>query len=478
MAKLDEKKKMILVGGVALAISLVAGGATWWAQGLIEEEEQAIAADNAKIAQAEAKIAKIDAAEKEVIILRENLDSYVKILPDERDLNEFVKMLNKFQEQAGITLVEFRPVKAGRNGKNVEQFTKTEYTYSLTASLWQFMRFISFIENYERFVSITNFGIGNQTNNLRGKPTTETDPVHSVQLTMETFQYNGKVSGQDVDIPNYEQKRDALREDIIRRQQNIPIPRYDYRGDNAGQRRDIFDDPRERVNEGGTPGPSLAEQKALIDRYIGELGKLREMLTKARKDNQNIFQQFALEKEVRERITKLEAEIEHVTEQRTISTGLRSQWGKNVVDVLADLKTQLNRKDTNDGPQDPWLQKADLEQLLADMQADLLSGNLEEARTRFESVQEKFGAPLEDPRHALEVQIRATHVKAVTAIAFKALHLDIQGVLVNHEGRSGLLLNGEVLEEGEYVTDELLVKKVHEEQVEFVFRGLTVIRTL
>jgi hypothetical protein len=41
-----------------------------------------------------------------------------------------------------------------------------------------------------------------------------------------------------------------------------------------------------------------------------------------------------------------------------------------------------------------------------------------------------------------------------------------------------VLLNGETYEEGEYVSDELLVKQVQEEQIWFVFRGLTLVRTM
>ena len=60
----------------------------------------------------------------------------------------------------------------------------------------------------------------------------------------------------------------------------------------------------------------------------------------------------------------------------------------------------------------------------------------------------------------------------------RRINLKIQGVMVNQEGRSGVLVNGQVFEEGEYVSDELVVKAVQEEQVTFVFRGLTLIRTL
>ena len=69
-------------------------------------------------------------------------------------------------------------------------------------------------------------------------------------------------------------------------------------------------------------------------------------------------------------------------------------------------------------------------------------------------------------------------MKATTAIEFKALDLKVQGVIVDHNGRSGVLLNGEVYEEGDYIAEDLLVKMVEEEQIWFVFRGLTLVRTM
>ncbi|MBK8101149.1 MAG: hypothetical protein IPK26_29050 [Planctomycetes bacterium] len=76
------------------------------------------------------------------------------------------------------------------------------------------------------------------------------------------------------------------------------------------------------------------------------------------------------------------------------------------------------------------------------------------------------------------MRAKTLHLKATTAIEFQQLDLKVTGVLVNQDGRSGLLLNGEVFEEGEYVSDDLLVQKVEEESVRFVFRGLTLVRTL
>ena len=103
---------------------------------------------------------------------------------------------------------------------------------------------------------------------------------------------------------------------------------------------------------------------------------------------------------------------------------------------------------------------------------------LEQARDRYESVRDQLSVPQSDERYGLAVEAKGWHIKATTALDFKALDLDVQGVIVNGVGTSGVLLNGEVFEEGEFVQDDLLVKMVEEEKVWFVFRGLTLVRTM
>src|SRR5258707_334735 len=79
MAKLNEKQKIWTIAGVGLGVCLVAGGGVYWAKGLIEDERKAIEAHKNEIAAAEQKIAKIVPTERDVIILRENIDEYVEI---------------------------------------------------------------------------------------------------------------------------------------------------------------------------------------------------------------------------------------------------------------------------------------------------------------------------------------------------------------------------------------------------------------
>jgi Tfp pilus assembly protein PilO len=473
MANWTQKKQLLAIAGGATAICLLAAGGVYHAQGKIEELGRITLEKQQAIAAAEAKIAQIPSLEKDVIILRENLDEYVKILPDTKELVAFVRMLNQFERQSGILgtgLIQ----KGSRSDKSKDRFTAIEYTYEMTATLWQFLKFVNLIENYERFVSITDFSI--QTGG-KGKndDTRDGDVVHNVRLTMQTYTYNGKAAGKEVEIPDYAAQREALREEIWKRMQAIKIEKYEHRGHQG--RRDIFVDPRER-GDLRTDGPSPAEQRTLVEKYVTEVARLREMLQRMRKPDTTLFEQYALEKGLREGLGKLADEVQS-GESRLSYAPYRLRWAKEVVAPLEDLRQQVHEvAKTEQKRVDPFLPQAELELLVAEMERECGNGQLEEAKARYETVANRLGVPATDPRYPLAVAAKAWHHKVSTAIDFKTMDIRVQGVVVNRTGRSGVLLNGEVYEEGDYVSDDLLVKMVEEEQVWFVFRGLTLVRTM
>lgn len=473
MAQWTQKKQLLTITGSAIAVCGLAVGGVFHAQGQIEEIGTQIEQKQQAIVTAEGKIAMIPALEKDVIVLRENLDEYVKILPDTKELPAFVRTLNQFERQSGIMGTGLLP-KPVRASKTTDRFTPIQYTYEMTATLWQFLKFMNLIENYERFVSISDFSL--QTG-AKGKTdeTRDGDVVHTVKLTMQTYTYNGKAAGKEVEIPDYANQREALREEIWKRMQAIRIDKYEHRGHQG--RRDIFVDPRER-GDARTDGPSPAEQRGLVERYIGEVSKLREMLLRMRKPDTTLFEQYALEKGVRDGIEKLSNEV-NADSGRISYAPYRLRWAKEVVAPMEDLRGQVEQATKADIKRaDPFLPQKELEMLVAEMARDCSNGQLEEAKSRYESVASRLGVPAGDPRHDLAVAAKAWHVKASTALDFKGMDLRVQGVVVNRSGRSGVLLNGEVYEEGDYVSDELLVKLVEEEQVWFVYRGLTLVRTM
>ncbi|MCR9248040.1 MAG: type 4a pilus biogenesis protein PilO [bacterium] len=474
MAATNQNKQMLIICGVGATVCALAIGGGFYAQGEIETINQKIEGERQAITAAQAKIVKIPAAEKEVVILRENLDQYVKILPDEKKLNDFVRMLNQFELQSGGQGKNLIPKSTGRGGK--KRFALIEYSYEMTATLWEMLRLINLIENYERFVNISEFTIttGNKSGDSDDR-TRDGDAIHTIRLTMQTYRYNGKATGKEVQIKGYEDLKQSLREEIFKRMQAIHIDKYEHTGKNS--RRDIFVDPRMSGDEGIEGMLPLDEQRAILQRYITEAGKLREMLQRVRNEDTTLFERYALEKGLRDGLMELAKQAD-LDDSKITYAPFRVKWTNEVTGAIEEIAVAFEQRGTKKGETDPYLPAQEIEALVAEMQQECENGFLEEARQRYETVAPQLQVPADDPRYDLAVDAKSLHSKAVTAIDFRKLDLRIQGVVVNRGGSSGVLLNGEVFEEGEYVSEELLVKMVEEEQVWFVFRGLTLVRTM
>jgi len=472
MATWTHQKLQLTIGATALGLCLAAGGGIYYTLGCIDEIEVQIVDKEKATSLADQRIAQTPALEREVILLRENLDEYVKILPNQRELEAFVRMLEQFDRQSGV--VSEGLVLKSRTEKKGERFVPIEYSYEMTATIWQCLKFMNLVENFERFVSITEFTITSGETG-REDEMREGDIVHRVKLSLQTFAYAGKLESKDVVIPSYESKRDDLREEIWKRTQAIRVDRYDHRGPNG--RRDVLVDPRER-GDSRLKGPTPTEQRAVLERYVGEITRLREIQQRIKKQDTTLFEQYALEKALKEGLAQLASSID--TDTAVISyPAYRLRWAKEVAQPFDQLRGAADGLAAAEPqPQDPYLRQAELEQLVADMVNDCNNGMLEQAKNRFEAAGSRVQVPATDARHQLAVEAKKWHVKVSTALEFKGLDLRVQGVVVNHAGKSGVLLNGDTYEEGDYVSDDLLVKMVEEEQVWFVFRGLTLVRTL
>jgi len=474
MSNWSQKKLLLTIGGATFAICGLAAGGVYYAQGLIDEVNTQTTAKKGEVAAADAKIAKVPSLEKEVIILRENLGEYVKILPDDDQLNDFVRMINRFDNQSGVRGTGLKK-KNSRGGKGKGRFTPIEYTYEMTATLWQGLKFMNLVENFERFVSITEFSIQPGKGDSGGPQRIGNEVVHAIKVTMQTYQYNKPGKGKEVVIPKYEDRREELRDEIWKRIQLIGVERYEHEGQN--NRRDIFVDPRESGVNGGSDA-SMQEQKEALERGLAAVDALSKILERQKSEDITLFERYALEKrfknDLQEALTKTEVDASIIN-----YLPYRTQWANGVTKPLEKMQQLAEVDDIEPIEEDPWLKKNDIQTLIALMSDDCNNGQLEQARERYEAVKERLAVPETDERHDLAVQAKRWHIKATTAIDFKGLDLNVQGVVVNGgEGRSGVLLNGEVFEEGDYIQDDLLVKLVEEEQVWFVFRGLTLVRTM
>jgi Tfp pilus assembly protein PilO len=117
MAKLTQKQTLLMITGVTVALCGLSAGGVYWASGLIEEERVAIEAKETSIRAARKKIDQIPGVENEVIVLRENVANYVKILPQEAELTEFARDSQRFAVLSGISIDRFVPVRGGAKGR-------------------------------------------------------------------------------------------------------------------------------------------------------------------------------------------------------------------------------------------------------------------------------------------------------------------------------------------------------------------------
>jgi len=472
--RLSENKQLLLVGATTVVLCGIAGFGVYWAKGEAELMREQIQRTEAEIAAAEVKIKKIPDLERQVIILRENLKEYLKILPEKQELNTFMRAMNQFMAQSGVDMERSTPGRpAGRKGAEFEEWT---YTFEFRATLWQFLKFANFFENYERFVSIKSFQLtAGGTDPRAENEVADGDVQHRVNMMVATYVYTGSATGADVNIPNYAGKQQALAEEILKNLQAIRVDRYEFR--DARGRRDIFVDPREFSygNRDAGAGLPLQQQKKLLDDFAEEVSRLQTLQKRTREEGITIFERYNLERELKTGLAELSKKAGELEQQKAISyQPFKYQWVKRVSQPLELLARELS----SDGrpADDKFLPRKELEALLAAMNNDLVTGEMQAAKDRYDAVQDRLRVPPEDDRAPLVEQIRDRYLRATIALEFSQQKLDITGVVVNDEGRSGLILNGTVYQEGDYVNDELLIKAVGREQVEFVYKGFTLVK--
>jgi hypothetical protein len=398
------------------------------------------------------------------------VQEYVKILPEAEELNAFVRTANQFIAQSGVVLRKFVPAKSGEQVKNAS-FARYTYNVTIDATVWQALQFVSFFENYERFVRVTDFTL------TSGAPREEAlaeDVLHAVNLTVETYVYTGTSKGKDVVIPNYLNKVERLREEIFEKRQTLAMERYEFQG--ARGRRDVFVDPRQSSFGDPTGGLSIEDQKAILARFKTRVERLTAMLQRVQDKSITIFEEYSLRRTLKEELAKVRQEVEDINVKRYLThKPLRFTWTREIVEPLTRLRLQVTESPE---PRDRWLPEKDMRVLLADMKNDLMAGELDMAIERYDDIADKLRVPGDDPRYPITVDIEGMYVRAKVALEFRGLPLEVRGICVNQDGKSGLILNGSVFEEGDYIDSELMVKEVRRDQVVFVYKGFTVVKTL
>ncbi len=153
MLNLKDKNKQLLFGSLAAGVVLV-GVAGWlsfrdWSE--VEELRAASEGLRGQIGKADGEIATIPRFEDEVLILRENLNDYVAILPDDNQIHAFVDQLVTFAGKAGVEITKLDDTAAKqrrvRKDKAREAFDRVTYKLSLHATADELL---AFVDSFDR----------------------------------------------------------------------------------------------------------------------------------------------------------------------------------------------------------------------------------------------------------------------------------------------------------------------------------------
>ncbi len=374
--KEEERKKIFVILGGSFLLALLFVGLAYIEYGRVKTVRANTETVESQIADAELKREKIPDLEKDVIVLRENLAEYVKILPDDREVNDFVTRINQFAETTGVVVTTLEDVvRRDTKKKQKDAFERVAYKLNLAGDINQVLSFMNLFENHERFVKIPSFTV------KAGKKTKDisiADVNHEVDLLLETFVYNSGGSGLNkVTIPSFEKKREKYEAEIFGARQNLSIETYAFEVNE--HRRDPFLDPR--ISAADAQALTLAQEQKKLGELRQELAAIEQSI-QFEVDEKDLLRKSELRHRTDDSIRALVATVDlaHNEEWFTIKQ-LREEFEDTIVQPLAEILDKRNL-----APEAAPLTVADLREVQSHMTELFDEGSYTEVIEQYEGL--------------------------------------------------------------------------------------------
>ncbi|MBI1853694.1 MAG: type 4a pilus biogenesis protein PilO [Planctomycetes bacterium] len=466
--------EMKLIAGLVVLCAVVTGAFgffAWRDAATVTATRDEIAGLQGQIDAAARKKASIPALERDVIVLRENVDQYVKILPDDREINDFVNKINAFADQAEVVVTKLDDIdraKHGRqtNSKGKEAFEKVEYKIQLSGSIDGLLTFMGLFENFDRFVRISSYEI------KTGKDDAERDSKgrikHDVNLQLETFVYNGgEGPAGRAKIRDYETKRDELKAEIARARQDIEIEKYSRRFDRV--RRDPFIDPRAQSTE--SDPQALTKQKTILDKLVGRFDEIEKALA-TESAEQDLIKRSEMRRVNDGMLLDFSKEVVAAKSGGLITAApLLEVFQKKILDHIDSIVQSRGLSGNEAG-----ISIADLERVRGKLTDLFEKGDYKVVLEQFELLERTSDLGSAQPQAApVLAEIQRIRDAAKTHVEFASRPISIEGLVYRPEG-SAVIINGSVLSAGDSVDPEVVVSRIDEGEVEFTYKNIKIVR--
>lgn len=458
-----QHKAFLAFAGLLFVGSAVGTWFTWKECQELDGQSSALAD---QVSTAKKKISGIDDLEAEVIVLRENVEAYIRILPDDTEVNDFYRTIDGFRRDSGITIDELKPQPNRSKLTSSAVFDKAEYKLKFTATFRQLLQFISRLENHERFVSISEVRVkaGSVDEKVGG------DPVHDVDLTLVTYVYLGDDLGKTVTIPAYDRKRERLAERIAEAREELALERFQLLSDAV--RRDPMVDPRVRRTKGGEGAPGPEDQRAMFNRVVARMQEATGLLDLLG-DTQNVIRTMELRVQAINLVAELQGQIDEVAAAGGFTdVAMKRDWDKKVLPEFAKLRARVDGDDGS--PIRPRQSRAlQLQEALVQMEQHYESGDYAGVVKDYEVVRGSGSVESADPKVVeLEGRMEQIYLAAQTAVEFGKKKLAVTGLVVEPGAESVAIINHSVYRAGEAIEDDLVLLEIHEDRLVFEYRGV------
>ena len=483
MAELTNNHKTLLRASIAGGV-LFSGLFGWLGYQDYQAREEAlhqIEEKRADLDRADAQIREIPKLEEKIIVLREAVNQYVRILPDEKEINTFVEQLTQFAARSEVKVKKLDDEDArARSGRNQQgataAFDRVVYKLAIEGNCEQVLSFMDLFENHERFVRIGSFKIEHREVAQQG-----VNPLsipHQIDIDLETYVYNAKVrSKEPVVIPQEAQKLERVKAaGLVGPHSGADLVLASYKREPAPTRRDIFYDPRLAGRE---------KLRATEEERAAQKSALEEFLSRMQRISADILGETKIENVVR----RLQAH-EKINQELVALGGDISKAKTDHMFTVEELKTRFERE--VEGPFQKILETRDItfqsgaalgqqiEDRVTKMRSATGDGRWEEVVTLHDEVTRLSPSATGDDLKTLLRDADAMNKTAKAHLDFNARPISFGGCVCfqNDPAHAVVIINGRSYSPGESVDPDLVVRTISPSSITFEFRGVTLTQSI
>jgi Tfp pilus assembly protein PilO len=464
----SEKKKLIITAAAGLVAAIGLGVLIYFQEEEIDQSRQKAAKLDREIKDGESLIQGTRDLERQVIIHRETDQAIKQILPGEAELTAFAITLEEFKERSGIEATSIKRKRNTSRTKTKADFQEEGYTLNFGGEVFQLLAFMHLVESHSRFMSIPSFKI---TAAKQKAKDSSISSFHQVTMDVVTYVYQPKSGAEPLKIDNYERKRDLLVGEIAAARAALTVPTYEYKG--ARRRRDPFLDPRIPLNPDDPTQLSVEEQTDLVESLV----ERTQTATEARAlvlEAENLIARMKAQKRFQDELRPLLEEVERVEGDGKLTYRPARKRFENEVLAVVEVLGEPMDGDAALGPT--------LDEMRAsrdEMQRSLDRGSFEGALLAYEAIEGKLTDGMDESRMAMVLVLEELRDRAVIALEFDAMPMDITGVIVDeHEGGAVATINGRAVTAGEMLDNGLIVRAIQVDEIEFLYRGVSLVRLI